>query len=207
MGRYIGPKNKIARRFGVNLGLKSNPTKVARRLTQMPGVHGPGKRKSTPSTFGKQMLEKQKAKFLYGIREEQFRRYVREATRLSGDSGIHLQHLLEMRMDNTIYRSGFGVTRSQARQMVNHGMFTVNGKNLDIPSYTVRVGDIISIKNSKQRKKIFQNLTETLSKHVSPSWLVVDPGTMTIKVTGKPAQNDLEKIYDVKPIIEYYSTR
>ena len=130
MGRYIGPKNKIARRFGVNLGLKTNSTKVARRLNQMPGVHGPTRRAKTTSSYGKQLAEKQKAKFMYGIRERQFQGYVREANRLEGDSGVNLQRLLEKRFDNVIYRMGFAKTRAQARQIVGHNMFTVNDKKL-----------------------------------------------------------------------------
>ncbi|MBP9694832.1 MAG: 30S ribosomal protein S4 [Candidatus Magasanikbacteria bacterium] len=207
MGRYIGPKNKIARRFGVNLGLKSNPTKVARRLQQAPGVHGPNKRKSAGSTFGKQLLEKQKAKLMYGLRERQFRRYVTEATRLTGDSSIHLQHMLEMRLDNVIYRSGLAITRAQARQFVSHGMFTVNGKLMNVPSHIVSVGDVITLKENKKRKKIFETASEMLSKHEMPSWLSADASTLSVKVTSKPGVLDTEKIYDIKLIIEYYSTR
>src|SRR3989338_4005221 len=118
MGRNIGPKNKLARRFGVNLGLKTNAAKVARRLAQPPGVHGPKKRMGGGSTFGKQLAEKQKAKIVYGLRENQFRRYVRESTRRTGDSGVNLQQMLERRFDNVVYRLGFAVTRAQARQMV-----------------------------------------------------------------------------------------
>lgn len=112
----------------MNLGLKSNPTKVARRLTQPPGVHGPKSkgRGRGGSGYGKQLLEKQKAKFVYGLRERQFRRYVEEATRVKGDSGRLLQEMLERRFDNVIYRLGFALTRAQARQMATHGMFYLN---------------------------------------------------------------------------------
>src|SRR3989344_2374293 len=203
MGRTIGPTNKIARRFGVNLGLKSNPVKVARRLNQPPGVHGPSGKRKTVSGFGKQLLEKQKAKFLYGIRERQFRRYVSLATRMTGDSGVYLQQMLEMRMDNVVYRSGFALTRAQARQMVNHGMFTVNGKRIDIPSHIVRVGDIVALKENKKKKKLFENIGEALSKKEAPSWLSVEAATAVVKVTSKPVDADLERLYDVKLIIEY----
>lgn len=207
MGRTIGPTNKIARRFGVNLGLKSNPVKVARRLNQPPGVHGPsGKRKSV-SNFGKQLLEKQKAKILYGMRERQFRRYVDIATRMTGDSGVHLQQMLEMRLDNVVYRAGFALTRAQARQMVNHGMFIVNGKRIDIPSHIVRAGDMVALKENKRKKKLFETIEETLAKKEAPSWLSVDAAQAAVKVTGKPASADLERLFDVKRIIEYYSTR
>lgn len=207
MGRYTGPKNKLSRRFGINLGLKTNPAKVAKRLAQPPGVHGPKKRPSTPSTFGKQLLEKQKAKFIYGIREAQLSRYVKEATRLTGDSGMSLQKLLECRLDNVVYRMGFASTRAQARQFVTHNMFVVNGKRMNIPSYTVRVGDIITLKENKQRKGAFTGVEEKLSKAFLPSWVSVDPAKKSGKVLGMPAKDDFEKAFDVRMIIEYYSTR
>lgn len=207
MGRYIGPKNKIARRFGVNLGLKTNAAKVARRLNQKPGMHGPKRRKSALSTYGKQLMEKQKAKFVYGIREKQFRRYVSEANRLTGDSGENLLKLLERRFDNVIYRLGFAVTRAQARQLVSHSMFTVNGKKMNIPSYLVRPGDVIALKKNKMKKKIFDGLVERLEQATLPSWLSVDPSGMQGKVLGEALQDDMDGIFDVKLIIEYYSTR
>lgn len=207
MGRYIGPKNKLARRFGVNLGLKTNATKVARRLNQMPGVHGPGKKPRATSSFGKQMAEKQKAKIVYGLRERQFANYVTEATRLEGDSAVSLQRLLEKRLDNAVYRAGFAVTRAQARQMVGHNMFTVNGKKMNIPSYQVRVGDVITIKETKLKKKLFDNIAETLSKANLPSWLTVDATKKTVKVTNEPSEQDFDKVFDVRFIIEYYSAR
>ena len=207
MGRYIGPKNKIARRFGVNLNLKSNATKVARRLTQTPGVHGPNQRRRSVSAFGKQLNEKQKAKFMYGIREKQFRGYVTKANAMAGDSGVNLQELLEMRFDNVIYRLGFALTRAQARQMVGHGMFTINGKKMDIPSHIVHVGDVIEIKENKKNKKVFDGMVERLQKHDLASWVSNDPAKLSGKILGNPKSNDFEKVFDIKLIIEYYSTR
>lgn len=207
MGKYIGPKNKIARRFGVNLGLKSEATKVARRLGQMPGVHGPKKRAKGGSSYSKQLIEKQKAKFIYGIREAQFSRYVKEASSMKGDSGVNLQTILETRLDNVIYRMGFALTRAQARQMVNHGMFTVNGKNLNIPSHIVKVGDVIAVRDKKLKKSLFLDLEEKLSKVQLPSWISVDPKTKSGKILNLPTEQDFNKIFDVKLIIEYFSTR
>ena len=206
MGRYIGPKNKIARRFGVNLGLKTNAAKVARRLSQAPGVHGPNKRGKTKSNYGKQLEEKQKARFIYGLREGQFRSYVREAGRLEGNSSVNLQTLLEQRLDNVIYRLGFAVTRAQARQMVSHNLFTVNDKKMNIPSYLVRTGDVIAVKENKTKKKIFEKMSEQLSHATLPSWLTVDPNKHTGKVLHMPKDVDFNKKFDVKLIIEYYST-
>ncbi len=207
MAKYIGPKNKIARRFGINLGLKTNPNKVARRLSQPPGVHGPKKRAGASSSFGKQMLEKQKAKYLYGIRERQFNKYVKKASKMKGDSGLNLQRLLELRLDNVVYRLGYASTRAQARQLVVHGMFTVNGKKIDVPSHTLKAGDEIAVKDSKANKKIFDGISEKLQKAILPSWLSADPAKKSGKVLNPPEEKDFEKIFDVKLIIEYYSTR
>lgn len=207
MGRTIGPKNKIARRFGVNLGLKMNAAKVSRRLNQKPGQHGPTSRKATESSFGKQLIEKQKAKFMYGLRERQFRRYVEESTGKKGDSSVVLQQMLESRLDNVVYRLGFAGTRAQARQMVSHGMFTLNAKPMNIPSHLVQVGDIVGVKPNKVKKKNFENASELLAKKQLPSWLSVDAGNLSGKILGKAASEDFEKVFDVKLIIEYYSTR
>jgi small subunit ribosomal protein S4 len=207
MGRYIGPKNKIARRFGVNLGLKTNSAKVARRLSQVPGMHGTKRRRKNTSTYGKQLVEKQKAKYIYGMRERQFRNAVKEAERLTGDSGLNLQMLLERRLDNVVYRLGFASTRAQARQLVSHSMFIVNGKKLNIPSHLVGVGDVISLKQNKIKKGIFDGISERLQAAQLPSWLSNDPNKKEGRVLHMPNEDDFDKIFDVKFIIEYYSTR
>ncbi len=208
MGKYIGPKNKIARRFGLNLGLKTNPAKVARRLGQMPGVHGKQKKAGVGLTsYGRQLIEKQKAKFIYGMRERQLRRFMAESTRQKGDSGIHFLRMLELRMDNVVYRLGFAVTRAQARQMVNHSLFILNGKRMNIPSHIVRVGDVISLKENKTKKKIFDGISEKLCKVELPSWLSLDSAKKSGKVLGLPKECDFERSFDVKMIIEYYSAR
>jgi len=208
MGRTIGPKNKLSRRFGVDLGLKTNATKVARRLNQMPGVHGPKKKRTSKmSSFGMQLIEKQKAKIIYGLREKQFHRYVKEATTEKGDSGVNLQITLESRLDNVVYRLGFADTRAQARQFVTHGFFNINGKRNNIPSHICRVGDVIAIRENKAKKKLFENISEKLSKKEVPSWLSIDPAAKSGKILGKPSIADFEKTFDVKLIIEFYSTR
>ncbi len=207
MGRTITPKNKIARRFGVDLGLKTNAAKVAKRLNQAPGVHGARKRPGSQSSYGKQLVEKQKAKFAYGLRERQFQGYATEATRLEGDSGLNLMQLLESRFDNVIYRLGFATTRAQARQFVSHNMFTLNGKKMNIPSHLVRSGDVVALKASKTKKKLFENISEKLQQHQTPSWVAVDAVAKTGKILHKPQESDIEKLFDVKLIIEFYSSR
>jgi len=207
MGRSIGPKNKLSRRFGVNLNLKTNATKVARRLSQVPGQHGPNKRGKALSSFGKQLAEKQKAKIMFGMRERQFSNFVTKATGMQGDSGVNLQQLLEMRMDNVVYRMGFAVTRAQARQMVSHSMFFLNGKKMNIPSHNVKIGDVISVKENKTKKKLFEGMKERLMNYEMPSWLKLESNGLSGKVLHKPAQNDFEKVFDIKLIIESYSAR
>ncbi|MBU0596939.1 30S ribosomal protein S4 [Patescibacteria group bacterium] len=207
MGRYIGPKNKIARRFGINLGLKTNSAKVARRIKQMPGVHGPNKRGGSRSSYGRQLMEKQKAKFIYGLREKQFRGYVDVASNMEGDSGVNLQQILEKRLDNVVYRLGFADTRAQARQFVSHSLFSLNGKKMNIPSHLTKVGDVVALKLNKQKKVIFENIEEKLQAKEMPSWLRVDPAKKSGTILGLPSDRDFDQAFDVKLIIEYYSAR
>lgn len=207
MGRNIGPKNKLARRFGINLGLKSNPTKVAKRLSQPPGVHGPKKRPGAATGYGKQLMEKQKAKIIYGLREKQFANLVSEATSHKGDSSVFLQKMLEQRLDNVVYRLGFAITRAQARQMVSHNMFLLNDKKMNIPSHRVKSGDVLTLKDTKKNKKMFEGMTEKLNKVELPSWLSIDAKKLSGKVLGEPKAEDFEKAFDVKLIIEFYSAR
>ena len=152
-------------------------------------------------------MEKQKAKYIYGLRERQFSGYVREASRREGDSGVNLQQILEMRFDNVIYRLGFATTRAQARQMVSHSMFLLNGKKMNIPSHLVKIGDEITIKENKKNKKIFNGLVDRIAKLDMPSWLSLDAAKLTGKVLSRPNEKDFDRIFDVKLIIEYYSAR
>ena len=206
MARYTGPRNKRARRIGQDLGLKTNPKSLERRINTLPGTHG-RKGKGKVSDFGIQLNEKQKAKAVYGIRERQFRKYVEKASTMAGDSGVNLQEMLEMRMDNVVYRMGFATTRAQARQFVSHSMFTLNGKKMNIPSHIVRVGDIIALKENKQKKQIFENVSDRLQSQEVASWILVDAAAKSGKILTKPTERDFEKVFDVKLITEYYSTR
>src|SRR5690606_25183776 len=140
------------------------------------------------------------------MRERQFRRYVEEANRQQGDSGVNLHQILESRLDNVVYRLGFAKTRAQARQFVSHNMFTVNGKKLNIPSHLVQPGDEIELKESKKKKAAFAEVTEALENTEVPSWLSVDPSAAKGKVLHLPLPDDFDKGFDVKQIIEYYSS-
>ena len=147
MARYTGPKNRLARKIGEDLGLKSNALKITRRLTVGPGQHGAQSRRKV-SDYGVQLKEKQKLKYIYGILEKQLRRLYEKATSNPAATGAALLSLLERRLDNAVYRLGWAPTRAAARQLVNHGHVLVNGKKLDVSSYRVQVNDVISLKAS-----------------------------------------------------------
>lgn len=206
MGKTLIPMGKMSRREGVALSASTSVLKVMQKRPYAPGVHGKaGGRPAKVSVFGTQLREKQKAKRLYGIMERQFRNYFVKATSMEGNTGENLGRLLEQRLDNTVYRLGFAKTRPQARQMVSHCMFYVNGKKLNIPSYTVQVNDVIEIKASKKDKKVFADLEERLKTHRTAGWLHRDD--MVGKVVSLPMGDDLKEAYDPKLIIEFYSMR
>lgn len=162
------------------------------------------KRKSTE--YGKQLAEKQIAKEIYGLRERQFSNYYKEAFRREGDTGNTLRQLLQMRLDSVVYQAGFGKSILAARQMVSHGFFMVNGKKVNIPSYQVKIKDIISIKPSKENKKVFNEEAEEVLKNKQiPSWLAVDKKTKTIKIAAKPVDQELDQQFNPRLIVEFYS--
>lgn len=197
------PIAKLSRRLGIVLG----KDKVVARRPFPPGVHGPAQalRKPKVSVYGLQLQEKQKAKAVYGLRERQFRRVFTEATNIHGDTSKTLVRLLEQRLDNVVFRLGYATTRRQARQMVGHGFFTINGTATDIPSYRVRVGDVIALKETKKGKGLIQGLSERMSKVNPPKWLTVNAGVMEGKVTGLPEGDDLQAVFDPTMIVEFYS--
>ncbi len=203
MGKYIGPKNKLSRREGVNLFDKvKNPLS---RRNYPPGVHGP---KGYPrlTTYGTQLREKQKARRIYGIREKQFINYFKKALAKEGDTGQNLLQLLESRLDNVVYRSGLADTRAQARQLVNHGFFLVNDRKVNIPSFQCQIGDVIKIKDNKKNKVIIKDLTtKWKNKKDLPGWLAVDFEQGTIKVVTKPQVDESALMFDLRSIIEFYS--
>ncbi len=155
--------------------------------------------------YGVQLREKQKAKRLYGVLETQFRNYFQKAKKTKGDTSENLVKNLETRLDNVIYRLGYARSRSMARQMVSHGMFTVNDKKVNIPSFSVRPNDIIKIKENKASKKVFENLKDKLKKHETPSWLSIDASKLEGKVLSTPEGDELKQIFDPKLIVEFYS--
>lgn len=198
---------KTCRRLGISL---CGREKCAfKRKPYAPGEHGKTRKFSRGSSeFGTQLKEKQKLKFLYNLRERQFRNYIREAEKRTGDSGENLLKILESRLDNAIYRLGFAQSRTQARQAVVHGHFRVNGKRVNIPSFRVRKSDKISIKQQSLSRGIFRDLDVYLKKYNPPVWLSLDKEKKECLVLGAPAMEDgllLGSNINLKAIIEFYS--
>jgi len=208
MGRNIDSKCKQCRRVGEKLFLKgdrcSTPKCAMVKRNYAPGFHGPKGRKRL-SDYGLQLQEKQKAKKYYGLLEKQFRLTYAKASKKQGDAGKNFLRLLEMRLDNVIFRLGWAASRSQARQLVNHGHFTVNSRKTDIPSFSVKLGEVIKIKKSSQSNRFFKNLGEKLKKAERPSWLNFDASDLSAKVLHEPKETDLPQNINVQMIIEYYS--
>ena len=199
------PRTKItkaSRRYGVNLSQSEKSVLVKRNYP--PGIHGP-KRQGRLSEYGSQLKEKQIARLTYGIMERQFANYYKAAIKQKGNTGEKLQQLLEMRLDNVIYRLGFAKTRRQARQMVSHGFFLVNGVKADIPSYQVKPKDEITVKDSKQDSKLFVDFEKRLEKFTPPVWLALDLKKKAGKVINKPGSDDIEQTFNPRLIVEYYS--
>ena len=200
MARYTGPKNKLARKVGEDLGLKSNALKVTRRLGILPGQHGAkGRRKL--SNYGQQLKEKQKVKYIYGILEKQLRRLYDVASKNPTATGAALLSLLERRLDNVVYRAGFASTRAAARQFVSHAHFQVNGRKMSIPSYRVQVGDVITV---RERSLKVPMLAEAIKENnATAEWLKVKGAV--IKVDRLPTRDDVNERIEEQLIVEYYS--
>lgn len=208
MAKSLDPKCKQCRREGIKLFLKGEKCFSAKcpivKRNYPPGVHGT-KRRTRPTEYGQQLREKQKAKRIYGILERQFKNYYKKAIRQKGDTGEILQQLLEMRLDNVIYRIGLTQSRNHARQMVNHCLFLVNNKKVNIPSYQIKPKDEITIKPEKAKAKIFDDLAKKLEKHDVPAWINFDLKTKTAKILNKPKSEDLEHTFNPRLIVEFYS--
>jgi len=193
----------MCRREGVSLCGRERC--ALKRRSFPPGQHGPTQKRSKLSGYGLQLREKQKAKRLYNIMERQFRRYFDEARRKTGNTSEHLIRILELRLDNAVYRLGFAKTRRQARQMVNHGFFAINKKSVNIPSYAVKVDDEISIKENKLSKKMIDGVREVMARSSAPKWLHATPADLKGKVVSLPEGEDLQTVFDPTLIVELYS--
>lgn len=200
MSRHTGPKLKLTRKIGLDLGLKTNPNKTARRLTILPGTHGrKGRRKI--SDFGTQLLEKQKVKIIYGVSERQFRRYFSLATKDPKATGAVLLTILERRLDNVLYRLGFAPTRAAARQLIVHGNIRLNNKKHSVPSYLVKINDTITLTNKATK---IPYITEILKQKKSiPSWL--SRQSAIAKIVRFPERDDITEDIQEQLIVEHYS--
>ena len=201
MGRYTGPRTKISRRFGEPL---FGPDKVLDRRTNPPGQHGARRRKKL-SEYGEQLREKQKARFIYGMMEKPFRHYFELAEKMEGKAGDNLITLLESRLDNVAYRMGMALTRREARQLVGHGHFTVNGKRVDIPSYRVSVGDEIAVCEKSRQSAKFKDVVEQTNGRTTPLWLDVNKEAFSAKVNRLPNPSDIDYEAETHLIVELYS--
>ena len=206
MARYTGPKCKLSRREGTDLSLKSARRNLDSKckLDSKPGQHGRTSGART-SDYGQQLREKQKVKRMYGVLEKQFRRYFAEASRRKGNTGETLLQLLESRLDNVVYRMGFGSTRAEARQLVSHKAILVNGKAVNIPSYSVKLNDVISIREkSKTQARIVESVT--LAEQMGfPLWVNVDAKKMEGSFKSIPERADLSQEINESLIVELYS--
>ena len=207
MGRYTGPACRQCRRVGEKLFLKGErcftPRCAIERRRAPPGDHS-GRRRRV-SDRGLQLREKQKARFMHGVMEGQFRRYMEQAFKHPGVTGQYLLEQLERRLDNGVFRLGFAESRRQARQLVTHGHFAINGRKTNIPSYMLRPGDVVTWKEPDKQKEFFKALTDSIPKRPVPQWLSLDVTTMTGTVASVPNTEDLEASIDTRLIVEYYS--
>ncbi len=207
MAKYTEADCRLCRREGCKLYLKGERCLTKKcafeRRPQVPGAHGAEAARKKVSEYGLQLREKQKVRRFYGLQEKQFRSYYDKASRMKGKTGELMLVLLEKRLDNVVYRLGLGASRAQARQNVNHGLICVNGKLVTIPSYQVKVGDVITIKAGKEDYAMFKAVKDT--KIVTPKWLEFDANTLTGKVLTNPERDDIDLNIKEHLIIEKYS--
>jgi len=202
--KYTGPKAKRARRQGMNLYGSPKYDKILQRKPYGPGK-SPSDRPAKQSEFSKQLLEKQKARDMYGLSEKQFRRMYDAAAKVPGQTGNALKQLLERRLDNVVYRSGFAMTRMQARQFVSHGLFLVDGVRVTVASFQVQPGQVITVRTQSKASPVFSGVLAAHEKYAVPAWLKVDKGTMKVEIATLPTPDDAEKAVDMRQIVEFYS--
>ncbi|NLK39733.1 MAG: 30S ribosomal protein S4 [Clostridiales bacterium] len=207
MARYTGPVCRLCRREGTKLYLKgdrciSSKCSVSKR-SSAPGQHGAYRRKI--GEYGRQLREKQKARRYYGVLEKQFKNYFEIADRKEGMTGENLLQQLEIRFDNIVYRMGMAQSRKEARQLVRHGHFRINDRKANIPSIKLKVGDVVSLKESSRDLVKFKELAEDLKDRIIPKWLEVDKTNITAKVLALPTREDIDFPFEEQLIVELYS--
>lgn len=207
MARYTGAACKLCRREGAKLFLKGDRCYTEKcavgRRAYAPGQHGQGRKKT--SEYGLQLRAKQMTKRYYGVLEKQFKGYYEMGTKMQGKAGDNLLILLESRLDNVVYRAGWANSRAEARQLVTHGHFTVNGKGVDIPSYLVGAGEMVAIKEGSKSSEKFKAIAERSASKPVPKWIDVDAGTSQARVEALPTREDIDLEVDETLIVELYS--
>ncbi len=205
MARYIGPKCKLMRREGTDLYLKGRGRSLENKcnLEKIPGVHG--ERRSRLSDYGLQLREKQKVRRIYGVLEKQFRNYFKEAVRIKGSTGENLLQLLECRLDNVVYRMGYASTRAEARQLVSHKAIHVNGTSVNIASYQVKAGDIVSVREKAKKQIRIQDSISVADQVGFPEWVEVDIKKLEGTFKAAPERDELPAEINESLIVELYS--
>ncbi len=207
MAKYTGPVCRLCRREGVKLYLKGDRCYTSKcafeRRAYAPGEHGRGRVKV--SEYGLQLRAKQKARRIYGVLENQFHGYYLEAVKGYGVTGEELIVLLERRLDNMVYRAGFAQSRAQARQLIRHAHFTVNGKKVDIPSYRLKVGDVVALRPRSRSTALFKELADILQDRNAPEWLDVNKAELSFRVTRLPERSEIDIPVEEHLIVELYS--
>ena len=207
MARYTDSVCRMCRREGTKLFLKGEKCFSSKCAQQSrptpPGQHGQARQRKA-SEYGLQLREKKKARRAYGLMEGQFKRTFERAAAMKGVTGENLLQLLELRLDNVVYRSGLAASRPQARQLVCHGLMTVNGKKVDIPSYTVKLGDVIGVRQSRRDIALFKAVKEGVGR-VIPKWLTTDTENLTATVSALPQREDVDMTLQENMIVEFYS--
>jgi small subunit ribosomal protein S4 len=205
MARYIGPKCKLSRREGTDLMLKSGvrPLESKCKVETAPGQHG--QRRGRLSDYGVQLREKQKVRRIYGVLEKQFRSYYAEAARRKGNTGENLLRLLECRLDNVVYRLGFGATRAEARQLVSHKAISVNGSIVNVPSYQIKAGDVVSVREKSKNQLRIQSAMAIAAQRGQSDWLDLNAAKMEGQLKRVPDRSDLSSEINESLIVELYS--
>lgn len=202
MARYTGPKEKIARRFGVAL---FGPSKALELRNFPPGQHGARNTRRKLSDYGIALAEKQKLRHTYGVLEKQFRRFFAEASRRKGVTGTILLQMLEQRLDNVVYRMGFANSRFAARQMVGHGHVTVNGKRCNISSAQIKAGDVVAVKSTARSQQLANRFLDLTQGVNSPDWMTVDRDKLTGTVNRSPEREEIDVFVNEQLVVELYS--
>ncbi|HOP70350.1 MAG TPA: 30S ribosomal protein S4 [Bacillota bacterium] len=205
MSRYTGPVCRLCRREGHKLYLKGEKCFTKCTFEKRPSPPGMHRRMRRPSEYGLQLREKQKAKRFYGVSEKQFRGYFKQAIRARGVTGETLMQLLERRLDNVVYRAGLARSRAEARQIVNHGHVSVDGRKVDIPSYLVEPGQEIAIRPRSLKLERFKALAEYLQDHIAPPWMELDPQNFKATFVRLPERDEIDAPVDERLIVELYS--